>query len=196
MQRRSLLTKGLFGGALLAVGSVSGLALWPGDRSARPLRPLVSISEASFPVLVAVAARVCKGTTANPIEIAHHVDDALRFTFPEARRDLDKVFGLLESAAGGLLLRGRARPFTLLDEAGQDAALMAWRDSKLALLRGAYHALRKLCLAAHYANPRSWAEVDYGGPLVPKPDPPPITATGSLVVDAAASAPTDAGMPQ
>ncbi len=192
MQRRSFVKKGLFGGVLLVVAGGGGLALWPGDRSARPLRPLLSLSESSFPVLVAVAARVCKGTTANPIQVAHGVDAALQFTFPEARRDLDKVFGLLENAAAGLLLRGSARPFTLLDEAGQDQALMAWRDSSLVLLRGAYHALRKLCLAAHYASPGSWAEVDYGGPLVPKPDPPAITATGSLVVTIASAD----GMPQ
>jgi hypothetical protein len=185
MERRTFLKRGLLGGALLAVGGAGGLALWPGDRSARPLRELAVISADSFPVLVAVAARVCRGTTARPIEIAHRVDDALRFTFPEAQQDINSVFGLLENAVGGLLLRGSARPFTLLDGAGQDAALDAWRDSDLTLLRGAYHALRKLCLAAHYASPGSWAEVAYGGPLIPKAAPPPITATGSLVVDGA-----------
>ncbi|MDP2344954.1 MAG: hypothetical protein Q8O67_28670 [Deltaproteobacteria bacterium] len=192
MQRRSFLKVGLLGGAILALTG-GGLAMWPGDSSARPLRPLLSISAGSFPVLVAVAARVCKGTTAQPIQVAHAVDTALSFTFPEARRDMDRVLGLLENALPGLLLRGSPRPFTLLNEDAQDRALHAWRDSSVGLLRGAYHALRKLCLAAHYATPGSWPEVDYGGPLIPKPDPPPITLNGSLVVDAGSKA---EGMPQ
>ena len=192
MQRRSLLKAALLGAAVLAVAG-GGLAVWPGDASARPLRPLLSISAANFPVLVAVAARVCQGTTAQPVHVAHAVDAALGFTFAEARSDMNDVLGLLESALPGLLLRGAPRPFTLLDEAGQDRALMAWRDHSVGLLRGAYHALRKLCLAAHYATPGSWPEVDYGGPLIPKPAPPPITAHGALVVDAGTQA---EGMPQ
>jgi hypothetical protein len=192
MERRSFMKIGLLGAAVLAVAG-GGLALWPGDSSARPTKPLLSISAGNFPVLVAVAARVCQGTTAQPVQVAHAVDAALSFTFPEARRDMDRVLGLLENALPGLLLRGSPRPFTLLDEAAQDRALFAWRDSSVGLLRGAYHALRKLCLAAHYATPGSWPEVDYGGPLIPKPDPPPMTATGSLVVDAVIKA---EGMPQ
>lgn len=186
MQRRSFLKKSLAGAVVLAVAGAAGLALWPGDRSVRPLRPLVSLPERAFPVLVAVAARVLKGTTASPVEIAHRVDDALRFSAPEARGDLGDVLGLLENGLTGLLLRGQARPFTLLDENAQDAALLAWRDSRVGLLRGAYHALRKLCLAAHYATPSSWSEVGYGGPAIPKADPPPIEAIKPLLVDEAA----------
>lgn len=182
MQRRSLFKVGLLGGAVLGVGGLSGLALWPGDHSARPNRVLAVVDEANFAVLVAVAGRMCQGTTARPVEIAHRVDDALRFTFPEARKDMNPVLGLLENALGGALLRGSARPFTLLDGAAQDAALYAWRDSSVGLLRGAYQALRKLCLAAHYANVGSFAELDYGGPLISKPEPPPIKDTGPLVV--------------
>jgi len=182
MQRRSLLKIGLLSGSVLGVGGLSGLAIWPGDHSARPGRVLAVIDEANFAVLVAVAGRMCQGTTARPVEIAHRVDDALRFTFPEARKDMNTVLGLLENALGGALLRGSPRPFTLLDGAAQDAALLTWRDSSVGLLRGAYQALRKLCLAAHYANVGSFAELDYGGPLIAKPEPPPITANGSLAV--------------
>ncbi len=196
MERRQFLKRGVFGGVLLGVGSVSGLALWPGDTSARPVRALAVLAPSAFPVMVAVASRVCQGTTARPIEIAHHVDDALRFTFPEAQKDMNAVLGLLENAVGGLLLRGSAKPFTLLDSAAQDAALYRWRDSDLTVLRGAYHALRKLCLAAHYANAGSWAEVDYGGPSIPKPDPAPITATGSLYIDPAKATPVAEELPQ
>ena len=187
MQRRSFLKKGLVGGAVLTVVGGAGLALWSGDASVRPRRPLTSLPDRAFPVLVAVAARVLKGTTADPVEIAHRVDEALRFATPESRKDLADVFGLLENALTGLLLRGQPRPFTLLDERSQDAALLAWRDSRVTLLRGAYNGLRKLCLAAHYATPSSWAEVGYGGPAIPRPAPPAIEAQRPLLVDEAAA---------
>ncbi len=193
MQRRSFLKTGLIGGAVVAAVGAAGLALWSGDTSVRPRRPLASLPERAFPVLVAVAARVLKGTTADPVEIAHRVDEALRFASPESRKDLADVFGLLENALAGLLLRGQARPFTLLDEREQDAALLAWRDSRIGLLRGAYHGVRKLCLAAHHASPASWAEVGYAGPAIQKPAPPPIEAHRPLLVDEAAP-PVD-GMP-
>ena len=193
-ERRSFLKVGLVGSVLLAVGGVSTLALWPGDASVRPQRPLLVLSPSSFPVLVAAAARVLNGTTANPVEIAHRVDATLRFTFVEARVDVDRLFGLLENALGGLLLRGSPRPFTLLDEAAQDAALTTWRDSDVGLLRGAYQALRKLCLAAHYASPDAFIEVGYAGPSLNKPEAAAITARGALAVDDAVP-PTIDGMP-
>ena len=186
MKRRSFLKRGIFGGVLLVVGGGALVAVIPGDTSVKPSGMLYSISERAFPVLAAVAARVLAGTTAKPVDIAMSVDTALRWASPEARKDLTSALLLLENALGGLLLRGKATPFTELDEAAQDAALYAWRDSKLVLLRGAYHALRKLCLAAHYATPAGWPDTGYGGPSIPKPEPTPITARGPLHVDASA----------
>ena len=87
---------------LYAPAQEAGLALWPGDRSARPIRALNVIDASNFAVLVAVAARIGQGTTAQPIEIAHRVDEALRFTYPEARKDLNTVLALLENALAGV----------------------------------------------------------------------------------------------
>jgi hypothetical protein len=193
MERRSFLKVGVFGGLLLAIGGGLAIGLRPGDRSVRPTRALNVISEAAFPVLVAVAARVTRGTSASPIEIAQRVDEALRFAPRQSQKDLDQVLKLLENALGGLLLRGQGTPFTLLDEAGQDAALIAWRDSSVGLLRGAYHGLRKLCLAAHYANAESFAEVSYPGPSLTKTPPPPMAARAPLAVTDAP--PSVEGMP-
>ena len=77
MERRSFLKVGVFGGLLLAIGGGLAIGLRPGDRSVRPTRALNVISEAAFPVLVAVAARVTRGTSASPIEIAQRVDEAV-----------------------------------------------------------------------------------------------------------------------
>lgn len=189
MQRRSFLKRGLFGGALLVVASAGGLALLPGDRSVKPPGPLFSLSETSFPVLAAVAARVLAGTTASPVHIALAVDAALRSAPPETRKDLDAALKLLENALPSLLLRGSPTPFTELDEARQDAALAGWRASRLVILRSAYQGLRKLCLAAHYATPAGWPETGFPGPSIPKPEPPPLSARGPIHVDTAVADP-------
>jgi hypothetical protein len=191
MDRRVFLKAGLAGGVVVA-GGVTALALRPGDRAVRPTRPLQVLPESVFPVMVAVAARVLRGTSANPLEIAHRVDETLRFAPPRSGRDLAMGLKLLENALGGVLLRGSATPFTLLDEAGQDAALIAWRDSGVVDLRGAYHGLRKLCLAAHYASTDCFAEVSYPGPSLTKPAPPAIAARAPLVV---VDTPGTEGMP-
>jgi hypothetical protein len=183
VQRRSFLKRGLVGGALLLVAGGTVVAIIPGDTSVKPTGQLFSISAKAFPVLAAVAARVLAGTTASPSDIAMKVDGALRWASPESRKDLTSALLLLENALGGLLLRGKPTPFTELDENAQDAALQAWRDSRLVLLRGAYHALRKLCLAAHYATPAGWPDTGYPGPSIPKPEPTPITARGALHAD-------------
>jgi hypothetical protein len=188
MQRRTLLKAGVAVGAVGAVGALgaTGLALWPGDRSVTPRVPLVSLPETRFPVLVAVATRVLVGTSADPVEVAHAVDQTLAYATDEARKDLALALGLLENAFTGVLTRGQARPFTLLSAKAQDDALRAWRDG-VGDLRGAYHALRKLCLAAHYATPKAFAETGYGGPSLRQPEPPAIVARGPLFVDAAAA---------
>lgn len=179
MQRRALMKRGLLGGALLLFGGGTALALRPGAAVATPRGPLHVVSARGFPVLVAVAARVLHGSSADPVAVAHAVDVALLRTHDEGQRDFDRVLLLFENALPGLLLRGDATPFTAMAPDAQDRALIAWRDSRLALLRGAYHAMRKLCLGAHYATPSSWSDMGYPGPMMVK-EVPPIVARGPL----------------
>ncbi len=181
MKRRGFLKLGLVGGALVAASGVT-LALLPGERAVRPRTPPLSLDDAQFAVLVAVAARVLARTTADPLGAAHAVDTALRFAPPEVRHDLGLALDLLDNALVSVLTGGRPTPFTVLDEAGQDAALRRWGSSRLALLRSAYQGLRKLCLAAHYATPPAAAALGYA-PSIPKAEPPAITARGPLLVD-------------
>ncbi len=171
MLRRQFMKRGLLGGAVLLLGGATGLAL-RGGATIAPLRPLQSIEPRAFPILVAVAARVLDGTDADPIAVAHGVDIALMRTNDEGRRDFSRVLMLFENALPGLLLRGSVTPFTAMTPEQQDRALIAWRDSPLALLRGAYHALRKLSLGAFYATPASWKWSGYAGPFIGKPEVP------------------------
>jgi hypothetical protein len=163
MDRRSFLKKGLLGGALLVFGG-TGLALFPTRHLASPTRPLLALDDRGFQVLVAVARRIVPGSGVDAVTIAHSVDDSLALLPIEAQTDLVKLLGLLENALPGLLLDGQLGPFTGLDGPEQDRALERWRDSRIALRRGGYQALRKLCLAAFYADPGSWSAIHYAGP--------------------------------
>ena len=156
--------RGLLGGAVLALGGAAGLALWPTRQIAAPTRPLLVVDATAFQVLVAVASRVVPMEDADPVAIAHGVDEALTRVPAEARTDMNTLLKVFENALPGLLLDGRRAPFTRLGPEAQDKVLERWRDSRLVMRRGAYHALRKLCLATYYSAPSTWKALRYPGP--------------------------------
>ena len=148
---------------MLVAGGV-GLQLWPSARAHVPRRALAVLDAKSFAIVAAIAERVVMAPGADPAEIAHRFDAALTTSPPEAQADVKTAILLVESAAAGLLFDGRPRPFTRLAPLDRDAALYAFRDSRVQPRRAAYQALRKLCLAAHYSQPSTWASVGYPGP--------------------------------
>lgn len=164
MDRRRFLKRGLLGGAILTLGGGISLAAWPTKKSYPPRRALACLDERRFAILAAIAARTVRAEGADPIEIAHRVDATISLGFPEAQDDFRQLLLLFESALAGLLFDRRVRPFTRLSAEEQDAVLCAWRDSRVTVRRGGYHALRKLTLAAHYASPETWSTVGYPGP--------------------------------
>jgi hypothetical protein len=164
MKRRSFLEKGFAGAALLALGG-AGLALYPTKHLADPPSRLLVLDDRAFQVMVAIAARVIPSGDATAI--AASVDATLAHAVIEAQKDINDVLHLFESALPGLLLDGRATPFTRLDGDAQDKVLANWRDSRITLRRGAYQALRKLALSAHYARAATWKALHYGGPPSP-----------------------------
>jgi hypothetical protein len=164
VDRRAFLQRGLLGGALLAAAGGIGLVSWPPRIGGRPRRSLRVLDERQFAVVCAIAARTVRVPDADPIEIAHGVDQTLTYGAPEAQRDLGKLLLLFENALAGLAFDGRVRPFTHLSPEDQDAVLRAWRDSRITLRRCGYQVLRKLTEKAYYATPASWAGVGYAGP--------------------------------
>jgi len=163
VDRRTFLKRGLFGGALLALGGV-GLGLWPGQEIAAPLRSLKILEPKAFQVLVAAATRIVVAPGADPVQIAHTVDESLTYAVPEAKKDFNGLLLLLENALAGLVLDGRPVPFTRVGGEAQDEVLLAWRDSALTVRRCGYHALRKICLAAHWSQEASFASLPYAPP--------------------------------
>jgi hypothetical protein len=163
MNRRTFLRRGLLGGTILALGGV-GLSAWPSLLERRPRQPLKVLDEKRFAVLAAVASRTVRAPGADPIAIAHAVDDTLSRAVPEVQNDFRQLLALFENALAGLVFDGRPKPFTRLSPEAQDAVLTNWRDSRLTVRRAGYQALRKLTSAAHHAQPSTWASVGYPGP--------------------------------
>lgn len=163
MKRRVFLKRGLIGGAVLAVGG-TGLAAWPTSLKFKPTRATTVLDERRFAIFAAIAARVVTVSGADPVAIAHTVDDALARAAPEAQKDIRDALMLFDNALAGALLDFRFGPFTSLDPAGQDAVLASWRDSRLMVRRGAYKALKNLCVTSFYRKEHAWAAAGYPGP--------------------------------
>jgi hypothetical protein len=123
---------------------------------------------AQFAVLDAVARRMVRPRTGWPtvdqVGVARAADRIAARVEPSAQKELQQLLGLFDNGLAGFLFGGRIRPFTLLDGAGQDAVLAEWRDSRIAVRRTGFAALRTLVLAGYYQSPAVWPAVGYGGP--------------------------------
>ncbi len=159
MNRRSFLKRGIFGGVLLAVAGGTGLALRATKTRAFTSK-ILSATEAA--VLAAVAEVVVP--KADGKVIVERIDTSISYLAPESQSDFKLLLGLVESALAGFLFDARTAPFTTLTAEDRIAVLGRWRDSRLAIRRSGYQALRKSCLAAFYGDPATWAEAGYAGP--------------------------------
>jgi hypothetical protein len=142
---------------------------------------LLTLNATTFAIMAAFAERIIPADgSADAIEVAHRVDVALCYLPVEACNDVTNALRLLENGLIGLFMRKTPKPFTYLDEKGRDAAIKAWETSDHELLRSAFGALRKLCLAGYYATLQAGAEIGYPGPRFMKPEPDSIKANSPL----------------
>lgn len=173
--RRTLLVRGVFGGALLLMGG-AGFLLSRGTRRVKlPAEPLSVLDQDEYAVVHAIAGRVIApapdAPTLDELNVAWQVDQLLTRVDPAAQKEVKQLLGLFESALGGFVFGLRRRPFTQLDPADQDQVLHEWQHSRLTLRRTGFQALRTLVLAAYYASPKTWASVGYPGPPMAFHDP-------------------------
>jgi hypothetical protein len=167
LTRRSLLKRGLLGGALLAVGGAGVLAFRPGRMAPLPADGLRVFSPREYAVLDALARRFIRPRagwpTVDEIGVPLAVDRIAARTEASVQKELKQLLGLFENGLAGFLLAGRTRPFTALEAPDQDRVLEEWRDSRLALRRTGFTALRTLVLAGYYQSPRVWKALGYPG---------------------------------
>jgi hypothetical protein len=170
--RRRLLKRGVFGGALLVIfGGALPLALRSTLVRRKPQRALALLSEDEHAIFAAVAARLAPGDDAGPpwpttdaLDCAGKVDALMATTHPEVGAEFRQLLHIFESALFGLLLTGSPTPFSRCSPAAQDARLATWRHSRVALLRSGYQALKRLAHATYYSSPEVYALVGYPGP--------------------------------
>ncbi|HEX8392982.1 MAG TPA: FAD-dependent oxidoreductase [Longimicrobium sp.] len=78
---------------------------------------------------------------------------------------LASLIGWMDSPLAGMASAGRPSGFASLSSIRQDAWLRRWECSPLPPLRTAFQALRRIILSSHYADPSTYAEIGYRGPL-------------------------------
>jgi Gluconate 2-dehydrogenase subunit 3 len=165
--RRTVLKWSLASGALV-LGSGTVLALQK-TRLREPTPKLSVFDPAGYAVLAALADRLCpplgKGAPgAAALGVAATIDAMLGPADDAVRKQLTTAIAMLENALGGALFGERMVPFTQLDAADQEAALVNLRDSSVGVRRTLFRALSGLVLAVYWSNPRTWERAGYGGP--------------------------------
>jgi hypothetical protein len=167
MQRRSLLKLGLASGAALALAGAGAVWLSAPSWQAGRLLP------AGRSVVRAVARAVLDGSWPDTgVALAQVLDEhLLRMELtvaalaPSMQAEVADLFSLLATAPGRIALAGLATPWDEATLGAVQQALQSMRVSRLTLRRQAYHALRDLTLATHFANARTWPQLGYPGPL-------------------------------
>jgi hypothetical protein len=166
--RRGFLKRGVFGGALLALGGGGFLAWRASRRETLPPEGLLALDETEYAVVAALARRMLppreKFPSVEQVRVAFNVDRILVKVDPGARAELKQLLKLFESALSGFLFGARVTPFTQLPADEQDEVLKEWQHSRLPLRRTGFEALRTVVLAAYYGSPVTWPAADYAGP--------------------------------
>ena len=169
LSRRSLVKRGLLGGALLAAGGAGFLALRSGATVALPGDGLLVFTPAQFAVLDAVARRMVRPRQGWPgvdqVGVARAAIASPRAWSPSAQKELQAAARPVRERARRVHLR---RPHPALHPAGWRRAGRGARRSgataEIAVRRTGYAALRTLVLAGYYQSPAVWPSVGYGGP--------------------------------
>lgn len=166
--RRGVLQKGLFGGALLALGGAGALFFRKSVDVPAPEGGLQVLTLREYAVLVVLAQRFLPKRAGSPtvdeLGLAATCDGVLAQVDPSSQKEFKQLLGLFENALGNLLLGGRTQPFTRMAEDAQEAVLDEWRLSRLSVRRTGWLALRTLILGSYFGDPRTWAAANYPGP--------------------------------
>lgn len=166
--RRSVIKRGLLGGAVLALGGGAALVLRSGSSVTLPPEGLLVLGAREYAVVDALARRFIVPAPGFPsvddVRVAFTCDRILALADETAQVELRQLLNLFENALPGLLLDGRITPFTKLDGEAQDAVIKGWMTSRLELRRTGYQALRAMIVSAYFQSKAVWPAVGYPGP--------------------------------
>lgn len=152
---------------LIGGGGAVGLGL-RATNLVNPQSPLKGLTPASYSILSAVADRLIPDAKGFPrprdVQVVEKIDDKVTLFHPKDLEELNTVLGLFESALFGFLFDQRLAPFTQLTGEQQDAAIVAWRDSRVTLRRSVHLAIHALVMSAYYGSAEVYEAVGYPGP--------------------------------
>ncbi|HVP66123.1 MAG TPA: gluconate 2-dehydrogenase subunit 3 family protein [Anaeromyxobacteraceae bacterium] len=196
--RRSFLKWGLFGTVVLAVGG----GTWLATRRTRALPglggPFVALSPLEATVFLSIAERLVPVRAGFPrpmdVDLPRRVDSIVAMAPEPTQGEIRQLVRLFDNALAGFLLDGQFHTFTESTIEQQDARIASWQQSRFALRRTGYKALKRLVYAAYYGSPETWPAVGYPGPpsispAKPAEPPRPETARSSARTHPRPSAP-------
>lgn len=96
------------------------------------------------------------------LDLAQKADAVLAQVRKEMGQDFKLLLIVLEY--GTLLLGGRWKRFTRMNETEQDTYLAGWERSSMPFKRLGFQVLRRTALAVYYGSKESWARIGYRGP--------------------------------
>jgi len=162
LNRRAFLKAGL----VTAIGTSTLLTM--GCSSEAPLDPglkvLTPSQQALFARLVDVLLPT-QGTAmadTRSVPVLANVDHLLAGLEPKVREDLGAAMMLFEY--GSLVLGGHFSRFTRLDDADAIAYIEDWQHGNT-IQRGVAATLKRLVYASYWRDEKTWAPVDYDGPV-------------------------------
>lgn len=168
--RRRILTYGVGGASLLAVGgglrwAAFGYALRPGEAA-------IGLTTKEFCVVRAVVEAFFPAEDGFPsgVELAVHqrIDEEVWAQPDEVQKDLRAALHLIEHSPP---LFGAFSRFTRLDVEGRGAVFRRLLTSDVDAVVQAAVALKQMAHLFYYGRQETWAAVSYDGPWVPQPRP-------------------------
>jgi hypothetical protein len=167
MNRRRLLHLGA--GTALALACTAGAVAWL-QPAASPPATLDGPARAMFAALADVLLDGSLPTDpgARRAAIDQHlmrVQQTVHGLPPHARAELAQLITLLDTRAGRWVLLGLAAAWPSMPPAELARALSSMRRSAFSLRRQVYMALRELTMASFFADPVTWRQLSYPGPM-------------------------------
>jgi hypothetical protein len=155
MNRRTVLTLGLVGGPLLALGAGASTLLGR------------NTDQDTKAVLGALIPAVLAGIP----QAANQLDEAIKAVrvaiagLPlTTQAEISQLFSLMAAPPTRYLLTGLSKPWDQVSPQQAHEVLQSLRTHQLALLQSAYHAFHDLILGAWYGNEANWKALQYEAP--------------------------------
>jgi hypothetical protein len=106
--------------------------------------------------------------SADEVDVAGFVDAYCAKMPKKMRRDLGRMFTYVEQLAP--IAAGFSSRFTKLSPGDQTRVLQSLETTEKELLHGGFEGIKSLVFMGFYRDPRTWAILEYDGPLVNRPE--------------------------